>query len=143
MIRLAFVLAVILPLASPVANAQSSEGQQPEAPPPGAQAPGAQAPAAQPPEAQQPGAPPPASQQPEAPPPASQQPGAPGAQPSEAQPPGTRRPASRIVAACGRELAKFCSQVRPGGGRLWRCVRQHFSALSPTCQQLVVTGGQR
>ena len=148
MIRLALVLAVVLPLASSDANAQSSEGQQSETPAPGAPAPGAQ-----PPEAQQPGAAPPEGQQPGAPPPGAQQPGAPppGAQPPEAQEPGAEpeeqpngppraRPrGARFQAACQADLARFCSQLRPGGGRLWRCAKQHFPKLSPSCQRFFMT----
>ncbi len=167
MIRLALALAVILPLASSGANAQSSEGQQPETPPPGAQAPGAQPPAAQPPGAQAPAVQPPGAQAPAAQPPAAQAPGAqapeaqppgaqaPGAQAPGAQPPGAQPPAAqpngppqarprgaRFREACQPDLARFCSQLRPGGGRLWRCVKQHFPKLSPSCQQLIMRRGQ-
>jgi len=148
MIRLTFVLAVILPLASSGANAQSSQAQQPETPPPAAQAPGTQPPAAQAPGTQPPGAQAPETQQPGAPPSGAQAPGEqpPEAQPPEAQPngqPQARPRAARFRAACQQDLARFCSQLRPGGGRQWRCVKQHFSKLSPNCQQFIMTRQQQ
>jgi hypothetical protein len=125
MVRPAFAVVVILALASSGANAQSQEG-----PPP------AGAPEAQPPGAGPPGAPPP-----EAGPPGAQPPGAgpPGAQPPGAGPPGMRP----FRAACGPDLAQFCSQLHPGGGRLWSCIKQHLPELSPNCRQLVIQARQQ
>jgi hypothetical protein len=89
---------------------------------------------AQTPEAQPPGAPPSEMQQPGGPPPEMQ----PGGPPPGAQAP--REPPFR--AACGPDLAQFCSKLQPGKGRLWRCVKQHFPQLSPGCKQLVIQARQ-
>jgi hypothetical protein len=64
--------------------------------------------------------------------PEAQLPGGPGAQ-SGAQPPRARS----FVAACRPDFARFCSGVRPGGGRLRRCVKQLFYELSPRCHQFI------
>lgn len=39
-----------------------------------------------------------------------------------------------IAQACREDLAKFCSGVQPGGGRLKPCVKEHFRSFSPSCQ---------
>jgi hypothetical protein len=83
--------------------------------------PPAGAPEAQPPEAGPPGAPPP------------------GAQPPAAGSPGMRP----FRVACGSDVAQFCSQLQPGGGRLWSCVKQHLPELSPSCRQLVIQARQQ
>ncbi len=76
-------------------------------------------------EGQPPGAPPSEMQPPGGPPPDAQEP--------EAPPPGARG----FPAACQSDLAQFCSQVRPGGGRLKSCMRQHFGEVSPGCRQAI------
>jgi hypothetical protein len=38
-------------------------------------------------------------------------------------------------AACGADLAQFCGEVQPGGGRIRECLRQNFRQLSPGCKQ--------
>ena len=35
---------------------------------------------------------------------------------------------------CRADIEKFCSDVKPGGGRMVECLRQHQSALSPECK---------
>jgi hypothetical protein len=35
---------------------------------------------------------------------------------------------------CAEDVAKYCKDVTPGGGRLVRCLRQHESQLSPECK---------
>ncbi len=81
-------------------------------------------------EGQPPGAPPSEMQSPGAPPPGAEEPGAP---PSGARPAG----AQAFPAACQPDLAQFCSQVRPGGGRLKSCMKQHFAEVSPGCKQAI------
>lgn len=39
-----------------------------------------------------------------------------------------------LAQACREDLAKFCSNVQPGGGRLKPCVKENFRSFSPTCQ---------
>jgi hypothetical protein len=70
--------------------------------------------------------------------------GAPGAQPQGAQPPGAQPSGTRpFRAACGPDLAQFCSQLQPGGGRLWSCIKQHFPDLSPNCKQVLINARQQ
>lgn len=35
---------------------------------------------------------------------------------------------------CADDVAKFCKDVKPGGGRLVQCLKEHESELSPTCK---------
>jgi hypothetical protein len=38
---------------------------------------------------------------------------------------------------CADDVAKFCKDVQPGGGRIVRCMKQHEQELSPACKQHV------
>jgi len=38
---------------------------------------------------------------------------------------------------CSDDVAKFCKDVQPGGGRMARCLKQHEQELSPSCKQHV------
>ena len=42
-----------------------------------------------------------------------------------------------VAQACREDLAKFCSGVQPGGGRLKPCVKEHFRSFSPGCQAVL------
>jgi Cysteine rich repeat len=75
---------------------------------------------------QQPGGPPPPEMQPGGPPPGVQEPGGP--------PPGGHG----LMAACRPDLAQFCGQVQPGGGRIRSCMKQHFGQLSHGCKQALI-----
>ena len=44
---------------------------------------------------------------------------------------GTR---SLIGTRCREEIAKLCEDVKPGGGRLARCLRSHEAELSSDCK---------
>ncbi len=35
---------------------------------------------------------------------------------------------------CADDVAKYCKDVTPGGGRLVRCLKQHENELSPECK---------
>ncbi len=37
--------------------------------------------------------------------------------------------------ACGQDIAKFCPDVKPGGGRLVKCLSPHFNELAPACRE--------
>jgi hypothetical protein len=39
--------------------------------------------------------------------------------------------------ACGGDVEKFCSNIKPGAGRVSRCLEEHQPQLSPTCQAKV------
>ncbi|MBS0376885.1 MAG: cysteine rich repeat-containing protein [Proteobacteria bacterium] len=45
---------------------------------------------------------------------------------------------------CGGDFQKFCSDVRPGGGRGIACLRDHAKDLSPSCQNALqsLAGGR-
>lgn len=38
---------------------------------------------------------------------------------------------------CSDDVAKYCKDVQPGGGRMARCLKQHEQELSPACKQHV------
>jgi len=38
---------------------------------------------------------------------------------------------------CTEDIAKFCKDIQPGGGRLVKCMREHEKDLSPACQQQI------
>ena len=45
-------------------------------------------------------------------------------------PPGEEKP-------CMEELEKFCKEVRPGEGRILKCLQEHDRELSPVCRNKV------
>jgi hypothetical protein len=44
---------------------------------------------------------------------------------------------------CADELEKFCKDVRPGEGRILKCLQDHDSELSPVCRDKVKEVMQR
>jgi Cysteine rich repeat len=60
---------------------------------------------------------------------ASQPNGAPSGLPPEAKNPAVV--AARL--ACSAEIETFCSSIRPGGGRIVRCLAKHKNELSQNC----------
>ena len=39
---------------------------------------------------------------------------------------------------CANDIAKFCKDVKPGGGNLARCLKEHESELAPACKDHIV-----
>jgi hypothetical protein len=45
-------------------------------------------------------------------------------------------PAARaVLGACKPDIARFCSQVPPGGGRVKACMKEHIHELSEPCKE--------
>jgi hypothetical protein len=36
--------------------------------------------------------------------------------------------------ACSEDIQKFCKDVKPGGGRIAKCLKEHACDLSPACK---------
>jgi cysteine rich repeat protein len=45
--------------------------------------------------------------------------------------PGTRA----VLQACKPDIARFCSQVPPGQGRIKACMKEHLQELSEPCKE--------
>jgi len=45
--------------------------------------------------------------------------------------------------ACRDDVAKFCAEVQPGGGRLMSCLKAHESELSLECRDSIEEGRSR
>jgi hypothetical protein len=45
---------------------------------------------------------------------------------------------SAMARACAKDIRKVCADVKPGGGALKACVKEHFADLSPDCQIAIV-----
>lgn len=40
----------------------------------------------------------------------------------------------KVREACGDDLARFCKDIKPGGGRIRECLRAHEQELSDGCK---------
>ncbi len=45
---------------------------------------------------------------------------------------------SAVSKACAKDIKSVCADVKPGGGKLKACVKEHFSDLSTDCQIAIV-----
>jgi hypothetical protein len=45
--------------------------------------------------------------------------------------------------ACSGDIAQFCKEIQPGGGRIVKCLREHDKQLSPTCSAKLEMIGKR
>ena len=46
------------------------------------------------------------------------------------------RPGARaVLQACKPDIARFCSQVPPGQGRIKACMKEHLPELSEPCKE--------
>jgi len=45
---------------------------------------------------------------------------------------------SAMARACAKDIKSVCADVKPGGGKLKACVKEHFSDLSTDCQIAIV-----
>src|SRR4051794_289508 len=60
---------------------------------------------------------------------------APAPAPARAPAPAPERPSE----ACRGDFREFCGYIRPGGGRVMMCLREHAAELSPGCQQALAS----
>ena len=45
--------------------------------------------------------------------------------------------------ACSGDIAQFCKEVQPGGGRIIKCLREREKELSPSCSEKLDMIGKR
>jgi hypothetical protein len=45
--------------------------------------------------------------------------------------------------ACADDVAKYCKDIKPGGGRLARCLKQNENQLSPACKSSIEESKKR
>jgi len=45
--------------------------------------------------------------------------------------------------ACADDVQKFCTEVKPGGGRVMKCLKQNEKGLSPECREKLGAAGKR
>jgi len=45
--------------------------------------------------------------------------------------------------ACSGDIAQFCKEVQPGGGRIIKCLREREKELSPSCSEKLEMIGKR
>jgi hypothetical protein len=50
---------------------------------------------------------------------------------------GSRAYAEEQKLACSEEIAQYCKGVKPGGGRILICLKEHEKDLTPTCRDKV------
>jgi hypothetical protein len=43
--------------------------------------------------------------------------------------------AQAVLRACKPDIARFCSQVQPGQGRIKACMKEHIQELSDPCKE--------
>jgi hypothetical protein len=48
-----------------------------------------------------------------------------------------RRRAGTVMAVCNFDVARFCGDVQPGGGRIVKCLQDHRDDLSPECKDRI------
>jgi hypothetical protein len=44
---------------------------------------------------------------------------------------------------CRSDVQKFCKEVKPGGGRMMRCLKRNETELSPQCRDRMAEGRQK
>jgi hypothetical protein len=42
--------------------------------------------------------------------------------------------------ACGEDISRVCAGIQPGEGRITGCVREHFTKLSASCRNALISG---
>ena len=58
------------------------------------------------------------------------------AAPATPAPQAAEQPAVFTPGPCYDDVQKFCKDVKPGGGRIATCLKQHEGQLNPACREL-------
>jgi hypothetical protein len=53
------------------------------------------------------------------------------------------REVGALAATCRWDIARFCSDVRPGGARVLECLERHEADLAPECKDRLRAGGPK
>ena len=56
---------------------------------------------------------------------------------------GGRENLRRLRKACEADVKQFCSNVRLGGGRILRCLKEHETEVSASCREVLVPPPQK
>lgn len=48
-----------------------------------------------------------------------------------------------VRAACSADVQNLCANVKPGGGRIVACLKEHKDQVSEGCKQAIVKGKQQ
>lgn len=54
-----------------------------------------------------------------------------------------KKSAKKADNVCAADAKKFCSEVRPGGGRVYKCLTDHNSDLAPACRDRLAAAKAR
>lgn len=50
--------------------------------------------------------------------------------------------ASKGVKACHADIERFCAKIKPGEGRIGRCLQSRIKKLSKSCRRFALHGGK-
>ncbi len=56
---------------------------------------------------------------------------------------GGMRNLIRLRRACETDTKRFCADVKPGGGRLLKCLHEHEKELAPACREALGPGSSK
>jgi hypothetical protein len=59
------------------------------------------------------------------------------------QPPGQKAGKAGADRVCHEDAKKFCGDVRPGGGRMYKCLTSHNAELAPACRERLAAAKAR
>jgi len=58
-------------------------------------------------------------------------------------PGGGRGEFAKVHEACSADIARFCADVKPGGGRIRECLKAHAADLSDRCKAAIKEARER
>ncbi len=56
---------------------------------------------------------------------------------------GTNAFAADKSKPCAEDVSKFCKDVKPGGGAIVKCLKEHEKDLSPSCKETLKTAQEK